>query len=271
MTRGTAVVSSAARSSIDERQRARRQPKPIISAFDPRSNLPGALSEWRALLGDVNVLVDDATLDRYARSTSSSSRRPAAVLKPGTRDEVVQVVKIARRCKTPLYPISTGQNWGYGDACAVYDGQVIVDLGRMNRIEHVDAELGYAVIQPGVTQKQLSAYLAENGVPFWIDCTGAGPNSSLVGNIVERGFGHSPYGNRFQMISGMEIVLGTGEVLHTGFGHYPGAKTTHLYPYGIGPYLDGIFTQSNFGIVTKTRGVADTGAGILLPVHRAVR
>jgi 4-cresol dehydrogenase (hydroxylating) len=68
---------------------------------------------------------------------------------------------------------------------------------------------------------------------------------------VERGFGHSPYGNRIQTIAGMEVVLGTGEVLHTGFGHYPGAKTTYLYPYGIGPYLDGIFTQSNFGIVTK--------------------
>ena len=224
---------------------------PIVSALDPRSDLPGALAAWQALLGEANVLVDDATLDRYARTTSSSSRRPAAVVKPATRDEVVQLVKVARRCKTPLYPISTGQNWGYGDACAVYPGQVIVDLGRMNRIEHVDAELGYAVIEPGVTQGQLSSHLAANGVPFWIDCTGAGPNSSLIGNIVERGFGHTPYGNRFQTISGMEVVLGTGELLRTGFGHYAGAKTTHLYPFGIGPYLDGIFTQSNFGIVTK--------------------
>lgn len=224
---------------------------PIVSAFDPRSDLPGALSEWRALLGELNVLVDDATLDRYARSTSSSSRRPAAVLKPATRDEVAQLVKTARGCKTPLYPISTGQNWGYGDACAVYDGQVVVDLGRMNRIEHVDTELGYAVIEPGVTQGQLSRHLADSRLPFWVDCTGAGPNSSLIGNIVERGFGHSPYGNRFQTISGMEVVLGTGEVLHTGFGHYAGARTTHLYPYGIGPYIDGLFTQSNFGIVTK--------------------
>ncbi len=224
---------------------------PIVGAFDPRSDLPGALGEWRALLGDVHVLTDDQALDHYARSTSSSGRRPAAILKAGTRDEVVQIVRIAGRCKTPLYPISTGQNWGYGDACAVYDGQVIVDLGRMNRIEQVDAELGYAVIEPGVTQGQLARHLAEKGVPFWIDCTGTGPNSSLIGNIVERGFGHSPYGNRFQSFSGMEVVLGSGEVLHTGFGHYPGAKTTHLYPYGVGPYLDGLFTQSNLGIVTR--------------------
>ncbi|HKA45029.1 MAG TPA: FAD-dependent oxidoreductase [Burkholderiales bacterium] len=224
---------------------------PIISAFDPRSNLSAALVAWRAILGDPNVLVDDAARDRYARSTSSSSRRPAAILKPASRDEVVELVKVARRCRTPLYPISTGQNWGYGDACAVFDGQVIVDLGRMNRIHHVDTELGYAVIEPGVTQRQLSRYLAHQNVAFWVDCTGAGPNTSLIGNIVERGMGHSPYGNRFQTISGMEVVLGTGDVLRTGFGQFPGAKTTHLYPYGIGPYLDGIFTQSNFGIVTE--------------------
>ena len=226
-------------------------PNPIVSALDPRSDLSGALTAWCALLGDDHVQIDSVTLDHYARSTSSSSRRPAAVLKPGTCDEVADLVKIARRCRTPLYPISTGQNWGYGDACAVYAGQVIVDLGRMNRIERIDAELGYAVIEPGVTQQQLAGHLAEIGAPFWVDCTGAGPHSSLIGNIAERGFGHSPYGNRFQSVSGMEVVLGTGEVLHTGFGHYSEAKTTHLYPYGIGPYLDGIFTQSNYGIVTK--------------------
>lgn len=227
------------------------EPNPIVSALDARSDLSGALDAWRALLGDAHVLIDDGTLDRYARSTSSSSRRPAAVLKPGTRDDVAALVKIARRCRTPLYPISTGRNWGYGDACAVHDGQVIVDLGRMNRIERVDAELGYAVIEPGVTQGQLSRYLAASGARFWVDCTGAGPHTSLVGNIVERGFGHSPYGDRLQTVSGMEVVLGTGEVLQTGFGHYPHARTTHLYPYGIGPFLDGIFTQSNLGIVTK--------------------
>lgn len=234
-----------------ERDEAGLGMQPIVSAFDPRSDLASALSAWRTLLGDAHVQVDDATLSRYARSTSSASRRPSAVLKPGTRDEVTQLVRIARRFKTPLYPISTGQNWGYGDACAVFDGQVIVDLRRLNRIEHVDAELGYVVIEPGVTQQQLSRHLRDSGTRFWVDCTGAGPHSSLIGNVVERGFGHSPYGNRFQNVSGMEIVLGSGEVLQTGFGRFPDAKTTHLYPYGIGPALDGLFTQSNFGIVTK--------------------
>jgi 4-cresol dehydrogenase (hydroxylating) len=224
---------------------------PILSALDPRSDLAGALVQWRALIGAEHVLTDDATLSRYARSTSAAPRRPAAVLRPAGTEEVIGIVEAARRHRTPLYPISTGQNWGYGDACAVHDGQVIVELKRMDRIVEVDAELGYAVIEPGVTQQQLADCLRERQVPFWIDCTGAGPNSSLIGNIVERGFGHTPYGNRFQTVSGMEVVLGTGELLKTGFGRFENARTTHVYPYGLGPYLDGLFSQSNFGIVTR--------------------
>ena len=214
-------------------------------------HLSAALAEWRNLLGETQVLTAAADLAGYARTCSDSSRQPAAAVKPDSRDEVVEIVRIARRYQTPLYPISTGQNWGYGDACPVQDGQVIVDLGRMNRIHALDRELGYAVIEPGVTQRQLSEYLAEQNIPFWCDCTGAGPNSSLIGNIVERGFGHTPYGNRLQTVSGLEVVLGTGEVLATGFGHYAEAKTTYLYPYGVGPFMDGLFTQSNFGIVTR--------------------
>ena len=84
-----------------------------------------------------------------------------------------------------------------------------------------------------------------------MDATAAGPDSSLVGNTADRGFGHTRYGDRILTCSGMEIVLADGRVLNTGFGHFEDAKATHLYPYGVGPYLDGIFTQSNFGIITK--------------------
>lgn len=209
------------------------------------------LRELRDVVGFEQVRDDDITIERYSRSTSSRSTRALAVVTPGSAEQVAELVKVARRHKTPLYPISTGKNWGYGDACPVTDGQVIVELSRMNRIITVDPTLAYAVIEPGVTQQQLSDYLAEHKLNFWIDCTGAGPDTSFMGNILERGFGHSPYGNRLQHVAGMQVVLASGEVLNTGFGHYPNAKATHLFPYGVGPFLDGLFTQSNFGIVTR--------------------
>ena len=145
-----------------------------------------ALGEWRALLGAARVLDDSATLAAYASSTASWSTLPAAVLRPHTRGEVESLVRIAAARRVALYPISTGRNWGYGDACAASAGQVIVDLSGMNRIREVDARLAYVVIEPGVTQQQLSQYLLSEDLPLWMDSTGAGPDTSLLGNILER-------------------------------------------------------------------------------------
>ena len=64
----------------------------------------------------------------------------------------------------PIYPISTGKNWGYGSRVPLHDG-VLVDLGRMNRIVDFDEELAYVTIEPGVTQRQLHAFLQERGAP----------------------------------------------------------------------------------------------------------
>jgi len=210
-----------------------------------------ALQEMAAAVGAPHLLADDATLERYARSTAARPIRPLAVARPADAAQVAALVRIAAARGLALYPLSTGKNWGYGDACAVGAGQVILDLSRMNRIVHVDAELAYAVIEPGVTQRQLSTFLREHGYPLWADCTGAGPDTSYIGNIMERGFGHTPYGNRLQHVAGMQVVLASGEVLDTGFGHYRQARATHLFPYGVGPFLDGLFTQSNMGIVTR--------------------
>jgi 4-cresol dehydrogenase (hydroxylating) len=209
------------------------------------------LAAMARVVGQAHLRHDQETLARYAASTAARSVVPLAVVRPGSTREVAELARIASAFGVALYPVSTGKNWGYGDACAVGAGQVLLDLSRMNRIVTVDRELAYAVIEPGVTQQQLSDYLREQNTGLWCDCTGAGPDTSFVGNILERGFGHSPYGNRLQHVAGMQVVLASGELLDTGFGHYTQARTAHLFPYGVGPFLDGLFTQSNFGIVTR--------------------
>lgn len=225
---------------------AEQDPRPAL-VFDP-DDLVEAL---QAIVGAEHALDDDATLARYAASTAGVVRRPRALVRPGSRAEVIAVVAVARRFGVAIYPLSTGKNWGYGDACAVGERQLIVELARMNRIVHIDPELAYAVIEPGVTQGQMAAFLRERHLPLWCDCTGAGPDTSLMGNILERGFGHTPYGNRYQHIAGLKVVLASGEVLATGFGHYAASKVTHLFGPGLGPALDGLFTQSNLGVVVE--------------------
>ena len=45
--------------------------------------------------------------------------------------------------------------------------------------------------------------------------------------------------------------MADGQVLKTGMGSIPNSNTWQVFKWGYGPYLDGIFTQSNMGIVTK--------------------
>ena len=77
---------------------------------------------------------------------------------------------------------------------------------EIERKRRFNEALAYVTVEPGVTQQQLSDHLREHGYRLWMDCTGAGPDTSLMGNILERGFGHSAYGNRFAHTAGMRIV-----------------------------------------------------------------
>jgi len=210
-----------------------------------------AVRAWRDELGEARVCCAPELLDRYARSTQAPGTRPVCVLYPISQEEVQAVVRIAAAQGVALYPVSRGKNWGYGDACAPTSSAAIVDLSRMNRILEINRELAYAVLEPGVSQQQLYDALCETAPELWMDATGAGGESSIVGNLLERGFGHTAYADHVQSTCTMDVVLPDASVLRTGFAHYADSAATHVYPYGVGPSLNGLFTQSNLGIITR--------------------
>ena len=210
--------------------------------------LTAAVEAWRDALGGDHVWTGDAVV-AYADNVTGWSREIPAVLRPSTSAEVVAVVETANRYRVPLYPFSGGKNWGLGSRLPVRTGSVLVDLARMNRIEHIDAEGLFAVVEPGVTQQQLYEALGDQGVDAMLNVTGSGRESSLIGNALERGIGY--FSSRADELCGLEVVLGNGEILRTGFAHLPDCGTTYLYRHGVGPSLDGLFTQGNFGIVIR--------------------
>jgi len=127
----------------------------------------------------------------------------------------------------------------------------VLDLGaRMNRILEVNEKFGYVLLEPGVSYFQLYEHLQASGSGLMIDCPDLGWGS-VVGNALDRGVGYTPYGDHFMWQTGLEVVLPEGDVLRTGMGGVPGSTTWQLFPYGFGPYPDGMFSQSNLGIVTK--------------------
>lgn len=196
------------------------------------------LKKAAEVVGHDNLVREPESIEDEIKNTLGFTRQVPALVYPGNAAEVQKIVVLAAEFGVPIYPVSCGKNMGYGERLPVRDGQLIVDLRRMNRIRSFDAETGVIVVEPGVTQAQLYKYLQQAGAKYFMDATGAGLEASIVGNTLEGGFGHGPLGNRRESILELEVVLGSGEILCTG-----------LYP-GCGPNLSGIFVQSNYGIVT---------------------
>src|SRR4029453_11349899 len=92
-----------------------------------------ALREWVPVVGAAHVIRDFESLRSASTATFPTQPRVHAIVRPANRDEVQQCVRIANRFRVPLYPISTGKNWGYGSRVPPRDG-VLLDLGRLNRI-----------------------------------------------------------------------------------------------------------------------------------------
>jgi FAD/FMN-containing dehydrogenase len=217
----------------------------------PGVELNAALSAWAAQLGQDRVLAGPAAQQYYGSDTLGIRKTISAALRPASADAVVTILAIARQDGIPLYPISTGHNWGYGGALPVTDDCVIVDLSGLDRILAFDSELGLATLEPGVTQGALAAYLDRNQLPFLVPVTGGGPQCSLVGNALERGYGITPYADHFAAVTAIEAVMPDGRLYRSALSELGATEADRAYKWGCGPYLDGLFAQGNFGIVTQ--------------------
>ena len=213
-----------------------------------------AIAELRAIVGSHWVFADPDSLLSYKKSfvpDPMHAHVPAGAVAPASVEEVQSIVRVANRYRLPLWPVSTGKNMGYGQATPATPGQVVLDLKRMNRIIRVDPELATALVEPGVTYQQLSDYLRENNIPLWIDVPTIGPVALPMGNTLDRGVGYTPYGEHF----GTSSRHGSGTARRPAFEDRNGVNEepdcVEAFKWGYGPYVDGIFTQSNFGIVTK--------------------
>ena len=213
-----------------------------------------AVEEFQKLLGDENVLTKPEQLVPYTKimmPVADAEHAPSATLAATTVEQVQEIVRICNQYKIPIWTISTGRNFGYGSAAPHHRGQVILDLKRMNKIIHVDPELCTALVEPGVTYGQLYDYLQKNNLPLMLSFSAPSVIAGPVGNTMDRGVGYTPYGEHFMMQCGMELVLANGEILRTGMGSVKNENSWQVFKWGYGPTLDGMFTQSNYGICTK--------------------
>jgi 4-cresol dehydrogenase (hydroxylating) len=211
----------------------------------------GALEAFAAVVGSEHVLREGSELDTARRTTFRLHRRADAIVRPRDVEEVRACVRVANERRAALYPISRGLNLGYGSRVPPQDCVALLDLRRLDEIVAYDETLAYVTVQPGVTFGALAAFLAEKASPHFPSVHGGPPEASVLGHVLERGLGKGPYADRWLHACGFEVVLADGRLVHTGFGRFDSATTAPLTRTGPGPYLDGLFTQSGFGIVTE--------------------
>lgn len=210
--------------------------------------LQAALAAWRAVLGDAHVQNDASTLCQLKQDTMRSPAHASARLRPANSEQVAACLAIAHLHGVAVQPVSTGHNWGYGGVATLHEHCVQLDLSRMDKILAFDEALGVVTLEPGVTQAALADYLASRNLPFLTPVTGAGPTCSVLANALERGFGITPLTDHWQAVMGLEAILPDGQRYRSPMW---ATGTTACFKWGIGPYLDGLFSQSGLGVVTQ--------------------
>lgn len=225
---------------------------PLPPGHDEAS-LAAALDAVRGAIGPQAVFAAPdhraSYLDPFDIEDQDVHATPAAIA-PASVDDLRKVLEVANRHRLPLWPVSMGKNFAYGTAAPRERGTVVLDLKRMNRVLEVNEALGYAVVEPGVSFFDFKEELDRRKSGLWM----SGPShswGSVIGNALEHGVGYTPYGIHAETICGMEVMLADGTLVRTGYGALEGSREWQCYKWPFGPAWDGLFTQSNFGIVTK--------------------
>src|SRR5687767_7028960 len=170
------------------------------------------VAELKALLGE-RVSTSAAVREHHGKGESYFPYAlPDAVVFPQTTEEVRDVVHICRRHRVPMIPYGVGTSLE-GHILAVQGG-VTLDLSRMNKVLAVHEEDLDAVVQAGVTRKQLNEYIKHTGLFFPID---PGADATLGGMSATRASGTNAvrYGTMRENVLSLKVVLADGRIIQT--------------------------------------------------------
>ncbi|MGW1551988.1 FAD-linked oxidase C-terminal domain-containing protein [Streptomyces sp. NPDC002346] len=212
--------------------------------------------ELVAALGPDAVLDDPLQLRTYECDGLTGFREiPALVLLPRSTEEVAAAVTLCAAAGIPF--VARGAGTGLSGGAVPVARGVVISLARMRRVLEFDPEDRRMVLQPGVTNAEISALAAPHGLYYAPD-----PSSQIVctigGNVAENSGGAHcvKYGFTVHHVQGLRVVRPDGSVVRLG-GDSPEVA---------GPDLRGLFIGSE-----GTLGIAAEITVRLLRTPEAVR
>jgi glycolate oxidase len=173
------------------------------------------VEQLREIVGDEWLYTAEHELRTYESDGLLQYRStPAAAVLPDSADEVQAVVRACAAAGVPWVARGSGSGLS-GGALPVADGVLIV-LTRMTRILEIDLDNARVCVEPGVTNASVSAAV---GPGFFYP---PDPSSQIVcsigGNVAENSGGAHcfKYGFTTNYVTGLELVLGDGELVQLG-------------------------------------------------------
>jgi FAD/FMN-containing dehydrogenase len=203
------------------------------------------------ILGERGVSNAPEELWFYARDPGVlAPHQPDYVVVPKTTEQVQKVVQLANREKIPIVPMGNGM--ALTGLVIPLKGGIVMDMKRMNKILEVNEKARYAVVEGGASQGMLKSYLQDNYPHLRHSLPDAPPTTTIAANVALHGQGRltQQYGFNSDMVTGLEVVVPTGEICKIGspsLGPYWFSKGPTL------PDLSGLFLGwlGTTGIFTK--------------------
>ena len=206
---------------------------------------PALLAELRGLVGEGGLIAERLQLQTYECDGLTNFRAmPGAVVLPRNAEQVQAVVRLCARERIPF--VARGAGTGLSGGALPSEGCVVIGLARMNRVLAVDLANERVVVEPGVTNTQVTQCVQAAGYFYAPD-----PSSQTVctigGNIAENAGGAHclKYGFTTTHVLGAEVVLPTGELVWLGSEH--GVIGTTGYDL-LGAFVG---SEGTLGVVTR--------------------
>jgi len=184
------------------------------SARSTATRAASPIERIRSVVGDRGIITHAADLEPYVVDWRGLFHGVTpAVVRPSSTDEVAAVVKICAETRTPIVP--QGGNTGMCGAATPSPAgdQIVLSLGRMNRIREVDTLNNTITAEAGciLANVQQAALEADRFFPLSL---GAEGSCQIGGNLATNAGGVNVlrYGNARELALGLEVVLPDGRV-----------------------------------------------------------
>lgn len=153
----------------------------------------------------------------YARDPGlMPAHQPDCVVLPDSVEEIQKIVTLANEKNIPIVPMGAGM--ALTGLCIPLKGGIVVDMKRMNRILTVNERGRYVVVEGGTATGKLKAHLDKNYPRLRFSIPDSPAATTIAANVMIHGQGRlsQQYGFNSDMVSGLEVVLPTGELCRIG-------------------------------------------------------